>query len=143
MAVARPGEVSTVSGAATDGPLVTLRRRADVPAATLAVAPHPEDCAPSLTLGGDARGGALLTFTGTAIEPVAGGTARLRVPGSLGTGDTSLEPLSPEPGSPCSACSWSDPARPRRVRATPARPRPADLAPLERRTGPAGSSGGR
>ena len=38
-------------------------------------------------LAGDAHE---LTFTSTAIEPVAGGT-RLRVPGSLGTGDTTLE----------------------------------------------------
>ncbi|WBO67889.1 hypothetical protein [Streptomyces camelliae] len=72
------------------GPLVTLRRRADVVEVALTVAPDPEDCVLSLALGGDALGGELLTFTSTAIEPVAGGT-RLRVPGSLGTGDTTLE----------------------------------------------------
>jgi len=74
------------------GPLVTLRRRANVDEAALTVAPDPEDCVLSLALGGDALGGELLTFVSTAIEPVAGGT-RLRVPGSLGTGDASLEPL--------------------------------------------------
>lgn len=74
------------------GPLVTLRRRADVEEVALTVAPDPEDCVLSLVLGGDALGGELLTFASTAIEPVAGGT-RLRVPGSLGTGDASLEPL--------------------------------------------------
>ncbi|MGJ5748922.1 hypothetical protein FB563_6489 [Streptomyces puniciscabiei] len=73
------------------GPLATLRRRADVQEATPAVAARPEDCVLSLVLGGDALGGELPTFSGTAIEPVAGGT-RLRVPGGLGTGDTSLEP---------------------------------------------------
>ncbi|MGW7820046.1 hypothetical protein ACWGLF_18340 [Streptomyces puniciscabiei] len=74
------------------GPLVTLRRRADVEEVGLTVAPDPADCVLNLALGGDALGGELLTFVSTAIEPVAGGT-RLRVPGSLGTGDASLEPL--------------------------------------------------
>jgi hypothetical protein len=74
------------------GPLVTLRRRADVDAAALTVAPDPEDCVLSLALGGDALGGELLTFVSTAIESVAGGW-RLRLPGSLCTGDASLEPL--------------------------------------------------
>ncbi|OLZ64045.1 hypothetical protein AV521_36490 [Streptomyces sp. IMTB 2501] len=74
------------------GPLVTLRRRPDVAEAALAIAPRPEDCVLSLVLGGDALGGELLAFTGTGIEPVARG-ARLRMPGSLGTGDATLEPL--------------------------------------------------
>jgi hypothetical protein len=74
------------------GPLVTLRRRAHVEEAALTVAPDPEDCVLGLTLGGDALGGELLTFVSTAVEPVAGGT-RLRLPGSLGTGDATLEPL--------------------------------------------------
>jgi hypothetical protein len=74
------------------GPLVTLRRRADVEKAALTIAPDPEDCVLSLALGGDALGGELLTFVSTAVEPVAGGT-RLRLPGSLGTGDASLEPV--------------------------------------------------
>ncbi|EST29677.1 hypothetical protein M878_20315 [Streptomyces roseochromogenus subsp. oscitans DS 12.976] len=69
-----------------------MRRRAGIERAALTVAPDPEDCVLRLVLGGDALGGELLTFTGTALEPVAGGT-RLRLPGHLGTGDASMEPL--------------------------------------------------
>lgn len=74
------------------GPFVTLRRRADVEEAALTVAPDREDCALSLALGGDALGGELLTFVSIAIESVADGT-QLRLPGSLRTGDTTLEPV--------------------------------------------------
>ncbi|MGW2240802.1 hypothetical protein [Streptomyces sp. NPDC001759] len=71
------------------GPLPTLRRRLAADGATLTVAPSPEDCALSLKLTGTALEGEELTFAGTAIEPDAN-DARLRVPGELATGDTTV-----------------------------------------------------
>ncbi|OIK02876.1 hypothetical protein BIV23_24090 [Streptomyces monashensis] len=94
----RPGAYAAAPGRCVTelthrlGPLVVLRRRADVEEAALTVAPDGQDSVLRLTLGGDALGGELLTLVGTAIEPMAGG-ARLRVHGSLGTGDASLETL--------------------------------------------------
>ncbi|MGW2835309.1 hypothetical protein [Streptomyces sp. NPDC001286] len=71
------------------GPLPTLRRRVTADRATLTVAPSPDDCTLSLKLTGSALEGEELTFAGTAIEPDANDT-RLRVPGELATGDTTV-----------------------------------------------------
>ncbi|MFF7986273.1 hypothetical protein ACFZDK_45425 [Streptomyces sp. NPDC007901] len=71
------------------GPLVTLRRRLTPDDATLTVAAEPADCVLGLKLTGPALGGEELSFVSTTIEPEAEGS-RLRVPGELATGDTTV-----------------------------------------------------
>ncbi|MGX1675335.1 hypothetical protein [Streptomyces sp. NPDC055400] len=71
------------------GPLPTLRRRVAADEATLTVAPSPDDCVLSLRLTGTALGGEELTFVSTTIEP-ATDDSRLRIPGELAIGDTTL-----------------------------------------------------